>query len=347
MRASKLASAVVGLSIGAVACSSGAPAAIFVAQPSPTGTSANDEKLDKELLGPNPPQAPQLSAPVQNSTIQIDGMTRSYVAFVPKDLPKNAPLLLAFHGTGMNGELMRAYTGYEFDKLADSKKFVVVYPSGYGRHWNDCRKDAKYPARTENINNVEFVREIIDKYRESRDIDPKRIFAMGYSNGGHMTYRLASAMPGQIKALSAVAANFPGPSNNVCPAIKSPMPMLMITGTKDPLDPYNGGDVVVAGTSYGKVLSSSDTAAHFAKLNDNTAAPQDTTLPHQADSGSTSVAVRNYAEPGKPPVTQYTVNNGGHVVPNQVFEAPSQLGPTTQDLDAPPVIWDFFMKNSG
>ncbi|MEU8324313.1 dienelactone hydrolase family protein [Nonomuraea sp. NPDC048881] len=347
MRASKLAVAVVGLSIGAPACSNGAPAAIFAAQPSPTGTSADDAELDKELLGPNPPQAPRLSAPVQNLTVRVGGMTRSYVAFVPKDLPKNAPLLLAFHGTGMNGELMRAYTGYEFDKLADSRKFVVVYPNGYGRHWNDCRTDATYPARTENVDDVGFVRAIIDKYRESNDIDPNRIFAMGYSNGGHMTYRLASATPGQIKAISAVAANFPGPGNNVCPAIRSPMPMLMITGTKDPLDPYNGGDVVVAGTSYGKVLSSPDTAAHFAELNGNTATPHDTKLPHQAASGSTSVSVRSYAEPGKPPVTQYTVDNGGHVVPNRVFEAPSQLGPTTHDLDAPPVIWDFFMKNSG
>ncbi|MFI6175609.1 alpha/beta hydrolase family esterase [Nonomuraea sp. NPDC051191] len=346
MRASKLAVAVVGLSIGAAACSSGAPAAMFAAQPSPTGTSADDAKLDRELLGPNPPQAPRLSAPVQNLTVKVGGMTRSYVAFVPKDVPKNAPLLLAFHGTGMNGELMRAYTGYEFDKLADSNKFVVVYPNGYGRHWNDCRKDAKYPARTEDIDDVGFVRAIIDKYRASNDIDPNRIFAMGYSNGGHMTYRLASAMPGQIKAISPVAANFPAPGNNICPAIKSPMPMLMITGTKDPLDPYNGGDVVVTGTSYGKVLSSPDTAAHFAELNDNTATPQETKLPHHADSGSTSVSVRSYARPGKPPVTQYTVDNGGHVVPNHVFEAPSQLGPTTHDLDAPPVIWDFFMKNS-
>lgn len=346
MKASQPASAVVVLSIGAAACSSGAPAAMLAAQPSPTRSPADDAKLDKELLGPKPPKPPQLSAPVQKSTVQVGGMTRSFVAFVPKDLPKNAPLLLAFHGTGMTGELMRAYTGYEFDQLADSQKFAVVYPDGYGRHWNDCRKDAKYPARTENIDDVGFVRAIIDKYRESNDIDPKRIFAMGYSNGGHMTYRLAASLPGRIKAISPVAANFPGPDNNVCPAIKAPMPMLMVTGTKDPLDPYNGGDVVVAGTSYGKVLSSPDTAAHFAELNGDTAKPQDTELPHQADSGSTSVVARTYAETGKPPVTQYTVDNGGHVVPNKVFEAPSMLGPTTHDLDAPPVIWDFFMKNS-
>ncbi len=349
MKISQLASAVAMLSVGVVSCSNGTPQAILAAQTGPAGTPTPTDQsdLDRELLGPNPPKPPQLSAPVQNSTVQVGDMARSYVAFVPKGLPPNAPLLVAFHGTGMNGELMRAYTGYEFDKLADSKKFIVVYPSGYGRHWNDCRKDAKYPARTQNIDDVGFVRAIINRFRKSNDIDPRRIFAMGYSNGGHMTYRLISELPGQIKAIASVAANFPAPGNNVCPPIRGPIPTLTITGTKDPLDPYNGGNVIVAGESYGQVLSSPDTAAYFAKLNNNTAPPQVKRLPHRADSASTSVSVKSYAMPGKAPVTEYTVDNGGHVIPNPVFQAPALLGPTTRDLDAPPVIWDFFANQSG
>ncbi|YCK35225.1 hypothetical protein ACNF49_14390 [Actinomadura sp. ATCC 39365] len=64
------------------------------------------------------------------------------------------------------------------------------------------------------------------------------------------------------------------------------MLMLLINGTKDPINPYNGGNVMVGSASYGKILSAPDTAAYFAKLNDNTAAPQISKLPHQADSGS-------------------------------------------------------------
>src|ERR1700686_2876747 len=63
------------------------------------------------------------------------------------------------HGRGsfMDGEMMREWTGYEFDQWADRKGFVVVYPDGYMHNWNDCHKDATFPAKLENIDDMGFI----------------------------------------------------------------------------------------------------------------------------------------------------------------------------------------------
>lgn len=329
----------VALPVGVTACSGGSKRdAAPVGQ---TATSGGENKLDEVLLGPNPPNPPQLSAPVQDATVQVGGMKRTYLSFIPKDLPKNAPLLIVYHGSDMTAADMRVFTGYEFERLADANKFALVYPNGYQRHWNDCRKSGQYAARKDNVDDVGFTKAIIDRFRQSNGIN--QVFNMGYSNGGDLQYRLLAEMPGQIKAIAPVAANLPAPDNDACPPMRQPTPALMITGTKDPIDPYNGGAVSIGGQPAGNVLSSPATAAQLAKINGDTAPPVEKQLPHSPASGMTSVKVKTYATPGKPPVVEYTVVNGGHVVPNPMFQPPAQLfGLSTLDLNAPKAIWDFF-----
>jgi polyhydroxybutyrate depolymerase len=101
----------------------------------------------------------------------------------------------------MNGEMMRKGTGYEFDVLADRYGFGVVYPDGYENNWNDCRRTAAYPAKRLNIDDMSFLRAIIQRFRVVNGSAEAPVFAVGYSDGGEMAHRLAMRPPGKLRPL--------------------------------------------------------------------------------------------------------------------------------------------------
>jgi polyhydroxybutyrate depolymerase len=109
------------------------------------------------------PQMPSLNSVVQHATMRVGDRERSYLAYVPARLPSGAALVIVLHGSGMDGAKMRAWTGYEFDHMADQQGFVVLYPDGYKHNWNDCRKNATFPAKVENIDDMGFIRALIDR----------------------------------------------------------------------------------------------------------------------------------------------------------------------------------------
>ena len=296
------------------------------------------------MYAPSPTE-PSLDVSVVRGSIDIGGRERTYRVVIPQDLPPNAPLLFVFHGSNQDSEGIRKATGYGFDRLAEKEGYIVVYPDGYKRNWNDCRTAADYSARTENIDDNGLIRGLIARFRESYGIDASRVFAAGYSNGGQMVFRLASEMPERFAGLAAVAATQPTPDNFACEASGRPVPMLLMNGTRDPIVPYNGGVISLFGFQpRGTALSAPETARHFARINRITAPPTASYSEHRESSGDTSVMVARYNENDKSPVVQYTVVGGGHVVPNPNYTAPRFVGRTTHDIDAPRVIWDFFAE---
>ncbi|MBI4854889.1 MAG: dienelactone hydrolase family protein [Acidobacteria bacterium] len=293
------------------------------------------------------PLPPKLAANIQASTIKVGNLERSYLFYIPKNLPANAPLILVFHASMQDGQAMRVSTVYEFERLADKENFVVVYPNGYKNNWNDCRKTASYPAKTMNIDDKAFVSSLIEKFSSEYKIDTKRVFATGYSNGGHLAFRLAMEMPDKIAAVAAIAASLPTPSNNDCEELNQPIPVMIINGTKDPINPYNGGEVTLYGFgSRGTVLSSSKSAEYFAKAYKAVDQPKMSTLPNQEQRDLTKVLRYEYqiGNPTQTKVVLYAVENGGHVVPQPFYNAPKILGQTSQDINAPLEIWNFFAQ---
>ena len=141
---------------------------------------------------------------VAHNMIAVKGMQRTFIVYTPKSLKANAPLLFVFHGSGGDGESMRDATGFEFDLLADRDGFVVVYPDGYQNTWNDCRKASPQPARRMNIDDESFVEAMIAKEAADHNVDRKRVFSAGWSNGGQLGYRFAMERPNQLAAVAAV-----------------------------------------------------------------------------------------------------------------------------------------------
>jgi len=277
---------------------------------------------------PVPPTAtaiPPTSAPsvgTQQATIRVGNLDRTYLYYVPANLPRNAPLLFAFHGSSSDAAYLRTSTEYKFERLADQNGFVVVYPNGYQMSWNDCNQTAVLPAKTAKIDDVSFVRALIAKFKTDHGVNPSRVFAMGWSNGGSMAYRLAFEIPDEIAAIAAVTASVPTDDTFDCRVSGKPMPTLIINGTSDQLVPYEGGRLFSGAT----VRSTQASAEYFVKLNGQASPPKTTRLPHRDPSDPTSVDRTVWDDAGKPEVVLVTVNGGGHTIPIAKFSQYIPLG---------------------
>jgi polyhydroxybutyrate depolymerase len=289
------------------------------------------------------PPLPPLTARIRRDAVRVDGRDRTYLAYVPANLPRQAALVIVLHGSGMDGARMRRCTGYEFDCLADQHGFAVLYPDGYRGNWNDCRKHATFPAKRENIDDMSFIRALIGGMRQEQDVDERRIYVFGYSNGGHMAFRLAMEAPAEIAAVAAVGASLPTPDASSCPHQGRTSRVMIINGTLDPINPYQGGIVTLFGfASRGAVMSSVASAQTFAERNGITGPPARGQLPNGFSDDSTSVETLVWHANGKAVSCLYTVRGGGHVIPQQAYRFPRLLGTTTLLLDAPREAVRFF-----
>src|SRR5690349_7841652 len=163
--------------------------------------------------------------------ISVNGTARTYEVVGPADGKPGRSLVIVFHGSKQTGAKHREFTGRAYDALAESGAAVVVYPDGHRGNWNDARRADTFPARTENIDDVGFTRALIEELTRTHDIDPARVYAVGYSNGGQMVMRLAHEAPELIAGAAVIAATMPAPENFLFnEAAPAPRPVLLIGG---------------------------------------------------------------------------------------------------------------------
>ena len=289
------------------------------------------------------PRVPRLSGHLTEGTLQVGGLKRTYLTYVPEGLRKGASLVVVMHGSGENGAQIRMETGYGFERLADEGTFAVVYPDGYEGYWNACNIVGDYSANKLNVDDVGFLLAMVDKLIAEIGLDPGRVFATGISRGGHMAFRLALEAPSRFRAVAAVAANVPAPENFKCnPAGKGTSSIMIMNGTKDPLNPFDGGEVKLFGSfRRGKVRSSRESAQYFADLNKITGAPE--TNQTQVTNGVLVEQVLWRNDP-KVEVALVAINGGGHVIPQPYWRAPRILGPTPKEPNGPALICAFFKR---
>nr|WP_295928733.1 PHB depolymerase family esterase [uncultured Dyadobacter sp.] len=244
-------------------------------------------------------------------SLQIDGRYRVF-AFNPSlKVKPGASLVFVMHGSG--GEPMGfARRGAKLESLAEKENIVVVYPGGYKRYWNECRKASTAIANVENLNEEAFFEALIKLFDSKYKIDKGRVFATGFSGGGHMAYKLALTMPGKIKAVSAVVANLPTVENMDCAASGVKIPVMITNGTADQTNPYNGGAVNTPGVTLGTVRSTDESFRYWARLDGYTGEPTQSTMPDADTSNNITVEKYTFQQKGKPEVTLLKVVNGKH-----------------------------------
>ena len=289
------------------------------------------------------PEPPSGGDSITRDSVRVGGRTRRWATYVPRRRAPDAPLVLALHGSMGNAEQMRLATGYGFERLAERDGFVLVYPEGFEGHWNDCRKEGPYSAKRLRVDDVGFLRALVRQLRATRSVDSSRVFAVGLSNGAHMVYRLALEAPDLVRAVAAVGGSLPAPENVDCAPVPGATSVMIVNGTADPINPYEGGRVTLFGFGdRGRVLSSRASAEYFARRIGASASPVVDTIPQPADAGPTSVERAVWRAGGGAEVRLYTVHAGGHTVPQPYARAMRLFGPTHRALDATAEIWAFF-----
>ncbi len=284
-------------------------------------------------------------------SVIFEGLERGYIIYIPKsfDVKKKMPLLFVLHGGGGTPEGMIELTKGGLHELADKEGFFVVYPAAYGRHWNDGRKDMEKwsVAHKENIDDVGFISYLIDHIAVNFNVDLRKVFITGISNGAMMSFRLACELSQKITTVAPVAGLMPEDITYSCTPQK-PLSLLIIVGTNDPLVPYNGGYVEAGGVKRGKVLSAQDTTRFWAKINGCELYPQ-IVWEQDKDPSDGTVAKKemyNQCKDGVK-VILYTIEGGGHTWPGGLQYLPERIiGRTSRDLDANQLIWDFFKESS-
>ncbi len=270
-----------------------------------------------------------------------EGQARSYLVHVPPGYrpEKPTPVVLAFHGAGINASMMVLLSG--LNKKADEAGFIAVYPNGSGLAnlvltWNAGGLPPQITERRPD--DVAFIAALLDDLATVVNVDLKRVYATGLSNGGMMCYRLAAELPERIAAIAPVAGTLamdqwkPG----------RPVPVMHFHGTADRIVPFDGPNRSVP--KFLAFKSVEETIRLCTAANGCPLKPETVQLPDTADDGTTVVRTtyapcRDGAE-----VVLFTIEGGGHTWPGQ--PPPNRfMGTSTKNIVANDLMWEFFERH--
>ncbi|HWC34712.1 MAG TPA: PHB depolymerase family esterase [Mycobacteriales bacterium] len=288
--------------------------------------------LAASVTGCIPVHAATTSLRVGRSTqvLVVDGMVRTVHFYRPAGISGPAPLVVMLHGGYGSGT--QAETSYNWDAAADRGHFIAAFPDGYLRSWN-AGGTCCGPAAKRDVDDVGFIRAVVQAARARAPIDPARIFAAGMSNGAIMAYRLAC----QTRLFDAVAS-VAGTMLVSC-GDAAPTSILEIHGTADRNVPYDGGPgqpaLPVTQPIDGPSVPDNDRSW---RAIDGCVAPDLSTV------GPVTTSLASC--PGGRAVELVSVAGAGHQWPGGNSSPLAQralgLDPPSAALDATATIWEFF-----
>lgn len=277
--------------------------------------------------------------------LAFQGQSRTYVLHVPAGYrpAQPAPLVLALHGGGGHAAFMADDERYGLIGKADQTGFVVVFPNGYSKFprgrfatWNagGCCGD----ARDRTIDDVAFLRHLVQDLSSRLNLDRSRIFATGMSNGGMMAHRLACDAADLFRAVASVAGT---DATTTCTPSR-PVSVLHIHARDDSHVLFNGGAGKDAFRDSSKVMafiSVPETLSRWVKRNQCATPAQ----PLLEKPGAFCEQYSGCA--GGVRVQLCVTDTGGHTWPGaQTVRRGKALA--SQALNANDLIWDFFQAAS-
>ena len=179
--------------------------------------------------------------PIPN-TLNIDGIERSYLSYIPVGLMDNIPVIIQFHG-GSGTSKEAYYREGNLNGVADSEGILMIYPQAEistGSVWNTLHSDEGNKVSADDFG---FIAAIIDRLGEDNRIDTSHIYVAGYSNGAAMAYQIACHLNDRIAGFVVHSGNFPLEEviNNEYPCdITGETPGLIFNGTADMTRPLEG-----------------------------------------------------------------------------------------------------------
>jgi polyhydroxybutyrate depolymerase len=263
--------------------------------------------------------------------LDVDGRQRRFLLRLPGVTDRPVPLVLVLHGRTLDGQSMREWT--TFDEQADAWGVAVAYPDGYAKTWADGRGVTK--ADDAGVDDVAFLRAVIDWTAEHHGTTPDRTVVAGISNGAFMAHRLAAQASDRVAVLAAVAGGLPAYLLDRQPT--HAVSAMLIHGTADSAAPINGGYSRHRGPNgeqRGRTLSLTESAEYWRAVDRCPPGPGET----HTTALSSRVTVRGGV--GGTEVVAWTVFGGGHTWPGGPDS--SRWGEhTTREFDAAEEICRF------
>lgn len=279
--------------------------------------------------------------PVRSHALVHNDTNRGYRTYVPDSVKAKggaAPLVLVLQGAGPGIDIMDLT---RIADVADREGFIAAFPHPVGDLWNDGTLKVLGPNRSRD---VAFLRHVVaDIDAKVARVDRRRVYAIGLSNGGMMSLRLACEAADLVAGVAAVAAAMPAALADGCRP-SAPVSVLVVNGTDDPLIPYRGGPVrFMRVMNMGEVLPTEESAALWARLNGCGAAAPAVALPDR-DSRDDSRAVQiDYTGCRSAHVRLIRIEGGGHTWPGGLQFMPALLiGTVNHDINAGEAAWRFF-----
>lgn len=163
------------------------------------------------------------------------------LVYLPENYDKNKkyPLLISLHGLGGSASMQNLI--FDFRPLATEFQFILVVPNGLQgaaglRFWNGT--DFCCGTNQKPVDDVQYIRELVDGMSGEYSVDRNRIHLFGHSNGGFLSYRIACEAPELIASMASFAGvTFKAPEKCLG---KDSVPVLQIHGTGDLIISYNG-----------------------------------------------------------------------------------------------------------
>jgi polyhydroxybutyrate depolymerase len=253
---------------------------------------------------------PSSTLPTSTSTT-IVSTVRAYSKFVPSSYSKDTslPLVVLLHGYGATGAMQESYM--KFESVAEKNKFILVYPDGTidstgRRFWNATDACCDFSSA---VADDVYLLSILKEMESNYSIDAKRIYFVGHSNGGFMSYRMACRHPDRIAAIASLAgASFFKETD--CGA-KSSVSVLQVHGTKDETILYEGGQIL--GNSYPSALAS---ASQWATVNQCTknAVSRSTKMDLEANIAGDETSIKAWTNcQNSSEVELWTMENASHI----------------------------------
>ena len=268
-----------------------------------------------------------------NGSLVSSGVRRKYLLYVPKSYnpATPTPLIISIHGFAEWPAHQMQQS--RWNDLAEQYGFIVVYPSGLGlpKRW----RIGGIPNRPSDPEpEVRFISDLIDKLAGQYNIDPTRIYANGFSNGGGLSFVLSCQLSDRIAAIGSVAGAYLYPWDDCQPA--RPVPAVVFHGTADPIVPYRGGPSRAFNLPFPSIPEWVEAQA---RRHGCISTPQ-TLAAHGKVNGVLYSDCATGVE-----LVFYTLADSGHSWPGGAPLPKFIVGQTSADIDATSTMWAFFQQH--